>query len=194
VRIVFAVLARLCHDHRRRQLDLVSARAPPKLPISSRAAAGIAQTSVDFIGLSPPGRAARHRDRTFSQRTCGTRTIVHVRGAGRIMTVSGRCQSNAGCRPVNIDAHFCESGNAGETVAQFPFHDVTKTSRLLLPQCSIAFSAVHNSASSAISAALEPAEPALEGTWGHEEIFRHRFAIRRRHCRQRRAGDYAHGA
>jgi hypothetical protein len=101
------------------------------------------------------------------------------------------------CSPVSRGAHrrtFRESGNAGEIVAQFPFHDVTKTNRLLLPQCSIAFSALHNSPSSAISAAVEPAEPALEGTWGHEEIFRHRFAIRRRRCRQRRAGDYAHGA
>ena len=56
-----------------------------------------------------------------------------------------------------------ESGNAGEIVAQFPFHDVTKTSRLLLPQCSIAFSALHNSPSSAISAALEPAELPWKG-------------------------------
>jgi len=60
-----------------------------------------------------------------------------------------------------------ESANAGEIVAQFPFHDVTKTSRLSLPQCSIAFSALHNCPSSAISAVLEPAEPALEGTWGY---------------------------
>jgi hypothetical protein len=89
---------------------------------------------------------------------------------------------------------FLRIRERGRDSRAIPFHDVTKTSRLLLPQRSIAFSAVHNCPSSAISAVLEPAEPALEGTWGHEEIFRHRFAIRRRRCRQRRAGDYAHGA
>jgi hypothetical protein len=56
--------------------------------MNSRAAAGIAQMNVDFIGLSPP-KAARVVVIAISAFAAGARLFILLAGGARIMTTLG---------------------------------------------------------------------------------------------------------